>query len=185
MHYFYLKRKLYHVRPVTQTDVVRAGTRDVAKIFQILYDVNAVSGPGAYTYLGGAYDHQTMGNTNTGSAKKGGGGVLGVSLIHPSALEASPSLYNSSILSTTTLHAPQSSSQHQLNSTSKTPGSNTADFSYAMDNTLVGINGPLNLDDYSTRLSADAISVGSNDSGDVIKVLSNSQFNTIRSQFEN
>lgn len=150
---------------MTQTDVVRAGTRDVAKIFQILYDVNAVSGPGSYTYLG-AYPDQPLGNL--GSAKKmmpgGGSGNGGMSLIHQSGLESSPSLYNTSILSTATLHHQSG----QLNST-KTPGStaNPADFTYTMDNTLVGINGPLNLDDYSTRLSSDAISVGSNDSGDV------------------
>lgn len=146
---------------MTQTDVVRAGTRDVAKIFQILYDVNAVNGPGSYTYLG-AYTDQVMASS-TGSAKKTPAAGSG-SLIHPSALESSPSLYNSSILSTATLNNATSSN------TSKTPVSaatGPADFTYSMDNTLIGINGPLNLDDYSTRLSSDAISVGSNDSGDV------------------
>ena len=165
-------RKVYHVRPVTQTDVVRAGTRDVAKIFQILYDVNAVSGPGAVTYLG-AYSDQAIAaafsntslsttavanntttttlnsmasasTSSTSSGKKGSGGML-----HASTLESSPSIYStSSILSA------------NKNTTA-------ADLTYSMmDNTLVGINGPLNLDDYSTR--SDAISVGSNDSGDVV-----------------
>ena len=35
-------KKVYHVRP-SQTDLVRASVRDVAKIFQLLYDVEAVS----------------------------------------------------------------------------------------------------------------------------------------------
>lgn len=38
---------------------MRAGTKDVAKIFQILYDVEAVSGPGGVTYLGAAPEVQS------------------------------------------------------------------------------------------------------------------------------
>ena len=55
--------KVYHVRPVTQTDVVRATTREVAKIFQLLYDIEAVSGPGVH--LGGVNQATSiMSNSN-------------------------------------------------------------------------------------------------------------------------
>jgi hypothetical protein len=57
--------KVYHVRPVTQTDVVRASTREVAKIFQLLYDVEAVSGSGSGTYLGAI--NQTASISNNGN----------------------------------------------------------------------------------------------------------------------
>ena len=43
---------MYHVRAVTQTDVVRVGTKEVAKIFQLLYDIDGVSGAGAGSHLG-------------------------------------------------------------------------------------------------------------------------------------
>jgi hypothetical protein len=128
------------VRPVTQTDVVRAGTRDVAKIFQILYDVNAVNGPGSYTYLGA--------NADTTISRRA------VGTIHPA--ENSPSM-NSSSMSTVTLHHSKGSDLF-IDSAIGSSSSNSNNHS---------INGPLNLDDYSTRISSDAISVGSNDSGDV------------------
>ena len=82
--------------------------------------------------------------SSTSSGKKGSGGML-----HASTLESSPSIYSTS------------------SSLSANKNTTAADLIYSMmDNTLVGINGPLNLDDYSTR--SDAISVGSNDSGDVV-----------------
>ena len=71
---------------VTQTDVVRAGTRDVAKILQILYDVNAVSGPGSYTYLGVTHDNKKSANQ---------------SIMYPNGLENSPSM-NTTNFSTST-----------------------------------------------------------------------------------
>ena len=123
--------KVYHVRPVTQTDVVRAGTRDVAKIFQILYDVDAVSGTGSFTYLG-ATGSEKRSNNNTGS-------------LYSSGIENSPSM-NSTSISTTTLH----NSDHYSDS--------------AVGNTIRSIN---SLEDYQSRMSSDAISVGSNDSGEV------------------
>lgn len=125
--------KVYHVRPVTQTDVVRAGTRDVAKIFQILYDVDAVSGPGSFTYLGATSDTQLK-KTN--------------SSLYSTAIENSPSI-NSTSLSTTTLH-------------NTLTNDNFSDS--AMGSTARSMNGIL--EEYPGRLSSDAISVGSNDSGD-------------------
>ena len=129
--------KVYHVRPVTQTDVVRAGTRDVAKIFQILYDVDAVSGSGSFTYLGATgteAKRNTSGNSNTSS-------------LYSSGIENSPSM-NSTTVSTTTLHN----------------SDNFSDSAVGGSNTIRSINSQ---DDYQARMSSDAISVGSNDSGDV------------------
>lgn len=60
--------KVYHVRAVTHTDVVRAGTRDVAKIFQLLYDIEAVSGPGCTTYLGASTETLSKKNLLTNSS---------------------------------------------------------------------------------------------------------------------
>lgn len=80
--------KVYHVRAVTQTDVVRAGTKDVAKIFQILYDISAVSGPGSFNLLGIQNDKKS---TNQ-------------SIMFPSGLDGSPSMNNTN-MSTSTLHS--------------------------------------------------------------------------------
>lgn len=79
--------KVYHVRAVTQTDVVRAGTKDVAKIFQILYDVNAVSGPGSFNLLGIQNEKKTNNQ----------------SIMFPSGLDGSPSM-NITNMSTSKLH---------------------------------------------------------------------------------
>lgn len=122
--------KVYHVRPVTQTDVVRAGTRDVAKILQILYDVNAVSGPGSYTYLGVTNENKKFSNQ---------------SIMFPSGLDQSPSM-NSSSVSTSTLHQTDNFSDSALGSLVRSTN---------------GI-----IEELPSRLSSDAISVGSNDSGD-------------------
>jgi hypothetical protein len=128
---------VYHVRAVTQTDVVRAGTRDVAKIFQILYDVDAVSGQGSYTYLGATQENQ---------AKKSN-----LSL-YTSMIESNPLISNIT-MSTTTLHNAEN-------------GDNTV---IQNSNTIRSFNGLI--EEYSGRLSSDAISVGSNDSGDVNKLV--------------
>jgi hypothetical protein len=45
-------------------DVVRASTREVAKIFQLLYDVEAVSGTGSGTYLGAINQTACISNNN-------------------------------------------------------------------------------------------------------------------------
>ena len=113
------------MRPVTQTDVVRAGTRDVAKIFQILYDVDAVSGPGSITYLG--VTNETRKNLNPS--------------LYTTALENSPSV-NMSTMSTATLQNVESFSDSAMSTT-------------------------LRSEDFPGRLSYDAVSIGSNDSGDV------------------
>ncbi|CAF0772865.1 unnamed protein product [Brachionus calyciflorus] len=81
--------KVYHVRAVTQTDVVRAGTKEVAKILQILFDVNAVSGPGSYNLLGITNEKKSHSNQ---------------SIMFPSGLEGSP-LMNNTNMSTSTLHS--------------------------------------------------------------------------------
>jgi hypothetical protein len=80
--------KVYHVRAVTQTDVVRAGTKDVAKILQILYDINAVSGPGSFNLLGITHDKK----------------MANQSILFPGALDGSPSMNNTN-MSTSTLHS--------------------------------------------------------------------------------
>ena len=121
------------MRAVTQTDVVRAGTRDVAKIFQILYDVDAVSGPGSFTYLGATQEMQ---------AKKSNPSLYAM-------IESNPLMSNIT-MSTTTLHT--------------TVSDNLSDNTMSV-NTMRSFNGLL--EDYTGRLSSDAISVGSNDSGDV------------------
>ena len=122
---------MYHVRAVTQTDVVRAGTKEVAKIFQILYDVNAVSGPGSYACLG-----------ITTEAKKSNPALYSTVIENPLSM-------SSVTLSTTTLHNADNLSDSAMGSS-----------------TIRSSNGGL-LDDYSGRHNYDAISVGSNDSGDV------------------
>lgn len=76
---------------------------------------------------------------------------------HLGGIENSPSM-NNSTLSTTTLHNATSNNNHKADSTFSDS---------AMGSTSHNLSGPLNLDDYSTRLNSDAISVGSNDSGDV------------------
>lgn len=136
---------------MTQTDVVRAGTRDVAKIFQILYDVDAVSGPGSYTYLGATTENNYK-KANT--------------IMYTSGVENSPSMNNSSV-STTTLHNSMTngSSNGNLNNNGNNNGSDNFSDS-AMGSTIRSLNGGL-LDDYPTRSNSDAISVGSNDSADV------------------
>ena len=141
---------MYHVRAVTQTDVVRAGTRDVAKIFQILYDVDAVSGPGSITYLGGTGD-VSMSN---GGGKRVNNSIFfntseNSSLLNHSSNNGNTSKdINNSTLSTTLLH-----------------NDNFSDS--AISSTIRSMNGGLS-DDHSTgRLNPDAISVGSNDSGEV------------------
>lgn len=162
-------RKVYHVRAVTQTDVVRAGTRDVAKIFQILYDVDAVSGPGSITYLGGNGDV---------SVSNGGGGGKRVnnSIFFNSTandLNSSPRLNNSS----PRFNNSAMSSNHSNNSTLSTTILHNDNFSdSAISSTIRSQNGGGGgnggggvLDDHHStgRLNPDAISVGSNDSGEV------------------
>lgn len=120
---------MYHVRAVTQTDVVRAGTKEVAKIFQILYDVDAVSGTGSYTYLGATADTQSK--------------------------RSNPALYS------TVMENPLSITNMTMSNTTLHNGDNFSD-------TTIRSGGNGTLDDYTGRLSSDAISVGSNDSGDVI-----------------
>ena len=127
-------RKVYHVRAVTQTDVVRAGTRDVAKIFQILYDVDAVGGVGSYTYLGATQENQAKKNS--------------LYAMIDSQSSSPMSSMNNMVMSTTTLH-------NSDNMSDNTVGSSTI-------RSLSGV-----LEDYSGRVSSDAISLGSNDSGDV------------------
>jgi hypothetical protein len=127
---------VYHVRAVTQTDVVRAGTRDVAKIFQILYDVDAVGGQGSFTYLGATQEAQ---------AKKG-----------------NVSLYANMIDSQT--NSPISS----MNNMSTVIMHNEHENTISGNNTIRSLNGVF--DDLTVRSNSDALSVGSNDSGDVIKV---------------
>lgn len=119
---------MYHVRAVTQTDVVRAGTKDVAKIFQILYDVEAVSGPGSVTYLGATHELQSK-RSNP--------------VLYSTIMENSMSI-NNTITSTI-----------NLNSTD-----NLSDCTLACSINKYS-------EDYATKLNSDAISVGSNDSGDV------------------
>jgi hypothetical protein len=124
---------VYHVRAVTPTDVVRAGTKDVAKIFQILYDINAVSGPGSVTYLGATSEALSK-NRNAVAANA-----------YLSAIENSPTI-NASNISTSTLHTSDNFSDS------------------AVGSTLRSLNGNLDLE---SRFNSDAISVGSNDSGEV------------------
>lgn len=128
-------RKVYHVRAVTQTDVVRAGTRDVAKIFQILYDVDAVSGQGSYTYLGATHDTQ---------AKKSNASLY-ATMIESQSNSPMSSMNN---MSTATLHNVDNTPENTIGSS-----------------TIRSLNGVL--EDYTGRVSSDAISLGSNDSGDV------------------
>lgn len=127
--------KVYHVRAVTQTDVVRAGTRDVAKIFQILYDVDAVSGQGSFTYLGATQETQ---------AKKGNSSLY-ASMIE-SQTNSPMSSMNNMGMSTVTLHNTETLSENTGSST------------------IRSLNGVL--EDYTGRVNSDAISLGSNDSGD-------------------
>ena len=126
---------------MTQTDVVRAGTRDVAKIFQILYDVDAVSGQGSFTYLGA---------TQEAHAKKGNASLYATMIESQSSSPISS--MNNMAMSTATLH------NNNDNLSDNTIGSST----------IRSLNGVL--DDYTGRVSSDAISLGSNDSGDVIQV---------------
>lgn len=148
--------KVYHVRAVTQTDVVRAGTRDVAKIFQILYDVDAVSGPGSIMYLGANDNIHAVNSSMANSLLKKTGNLFA------SALDNSPSILSGNhgsscnnnnnhgtTLSTTTLQNPENFSDS------------------AISTTMRSINGIP--DEYSARLNPDSISVGSNDSGEVNK----------------
>lgn len=125
--------KVYHVRPVTQTDVVRAGTRDVAKILQILYDINAVSGPGAFTYLGVTDNKKSSSNH---------------SIMFPMGLDNSPSMNSTTnSMSTSTLHSTDNFSDSAVGS--------------LVRSTTTGL-----MEEFPSRLSSDAISVGSNDSAD-------------------
>lgn len=146
------------MRAVTHTDVVRAGTKDISKIFQILYDVNAVSGPGNYTYMGAV--PSGSGSSVSESLKK----LANATIMYPNNVEHSPSMlshHNSinngngnangnSTLSTTTLHGNMAD--------------NLSDS--AIGSTFRGLNGNT-LDEHSIRLgNSDAISIGSNDSAD-------------------
>lgn len=122
---------MYHVRAVTQTDVVRAGTRDVAKIFQILYDVDAVSGQGSFTYLGATHE----------TPYKKGNISLYANMLDSQTNSPISSMNN---MSTVTVHNEQ-------------------------ENTISGNNTVRSLNAApDDRLNSDALSVGSNDSGDVI-----------------
>lgn len=148
--------KVYHVRAVTQTDVVRAGTRDVAKIFQILYDVDAVSGPGSITYLGGNESSSHIINSSVGNSllKKTGNFIA-------SALDNSPSILSSNHGSN---NINNSSHATTLSTTTLQNADNFSDS--AISTTMRSINGIP--DEFSARLNnADSISVGSNDSGEV------------------
>jgi hypothetical protein len=130
---------VYHVRAVTPTDVVRAGTKDVAKIFQILYDINAVAGPGSITYLGATSEALSKNRNNaTGNS-------------YLNSIENSPTI-NAANISTSTLHT----------------GDNFSDSAIG-GSTLRTLNGGNMLDEpsHSSRFNSDAISVGSNDSGEV------------------
>ncbi len=135
--------KVYHVRAVTQTDVVRAGTRDVAKIFQILYDVDAVHGPGSYTYLGATTTNEML--TSKSKINSTSNTTMNNTTLYTTVMENSPSMSNAN-LSTATLNNPDNYPDSAVGSS-----------------TLRSMNG---LDEFSGRLSSDAISVGSNDSGD-------------------
>ena len=128
--------KVYHVRAVTQTDVVRAGTKEVAKIFQLLYDVEAVSGPGCSTYLGAVNDSSAIGNKSKANNDNN---------------------TTSNMLSSTLANATLGSNATLLHNNDMT-------FS---ESGIGGSSRGYSTDDYTTISGSDAISVGSNDSGDV------------------
>ena len=124
--------KVYHVRPVTQTDVVRASVRDVSKIFQLLYDVDAVSGCGSGMYLGAV--NQTSNNSMNGSSETLSNRKNDTSIVN-------------ALLSSTMAN---SSSNHITDSESGIGSLSTR-----------GLN-----DDFAC--GGDTMSLGSNDSGEVI-----------------
>jgi hypothetical protein len=163
-------RKVYHVRAVTHTDVVRAGTKDISKIFQILYDVNASNGPGNYQFI-------STGPT-TGDSK--GAKLANMTSLFPgSNLENSPSSsasntlqHHASLLS----HNPvtSSTSNNSLSTTTLHGSSGAAGVENYTDSAIGStfrMNGATSaLDEHSLRFNSDAISVGSNDSADVILI---------------
>jgi hypothetical protein len=130
-------RKVYHVRAVTQTDVVRAGTRDVAKIFQLLYDVEAVSGFGSAPNLSmAAGQNDTLPRRN------------------PYMSENTSNM--SPMLSSTLSNVNNLSSN--LNETNAT---------HMADHTIIATNSNTLRSVASIEDYPDAISVGSNESGEV------------------
>jgi hypothetical protein len=150
---------------VTHTDVVRAGTKDISKIFQILYDVNAVNGPGNYQYMSALAGSDSV---SSGSKSKSGA-LANMTSLFPSNLEHSPSSSASNTLQHHHLH-PGHANSNSNNSLSTTTlhGNAAENFSdSAIGSTFRGLNGNA-LDEHSLRLNSDAISVGSNDSADVI-----------------
>ena len=132
--------KVYHVRPVTQTDVVRANVRDVAKIFQLLYDVEAVSGSGSGTYLG-AVNNQALANM-TNSSMSG----------------SSETLSNRKTENTSIVNA-------LLSSTLANSSSNHITDSESVIGSIIATRGTLgSTDDFTS--GGDTMSLGSNDSGE-------------------
>jgi hypothetical protein len=108
--------------------------------------VDAVSGSGSFTYLGAT--DQTVKQQQQQQQQRAIYGEMG-----------SPSL-NSTSMSTTTLH----NNNNTTISTTTTTTTPEMDNSVILGNTIRSIN---SLEDYQTRInSGDAISVGSNDSGE-------------------
>ncbi len=145
---------MYHVRAVTPTDVVRAGTKDISKIFQILYDVSAVYSPSNYS---NQIDQSLLPpplpvqNSGGSSGKKG-------ALYPPNNVENSPSM----------LHSTTNSHSNSSLSTSTLHGATVIDnFSDSALGTTFRPNGGGGENEHSIRFNADSISVGSNDSADV------------------
>jgi hypothetical protein len=153
-------RKVYHVRAVTHTDVVRAGTKDISKIFQILYDVNAVNGAGNYQYMNALTGSDSI---SSGKAKSG---IANMTSLFPSNLEHSPSSSASNTLQH--LHPNHANSNNSLSTTTLHGNAANDNFSdSAIGSTFRAVNGNV-LDEHSLRINSDAISVGSNDSADVL-----------------
>lgn len=162
--------KVYHVRAVTHTDVVRAGTKDISKIFQILYDVNAVNGPSsngnsnnnnvtAYLYSG-SVGSTTLTSTDSVLSKKSANMLQLDSNSSPSSSNIINSNSNNSL--STSILMP-----HDINCTA---GNNSTD-SVIGNATFRSLNGGNDENQHSMRFNSDAISVGSNDSVDVRALL--------------
>lgn len=158
--------KVYHVRQVTQTDVVRVGKAEVAKIFQLLYDVEAVSGPGRVTYLGVS---NALPSTATVSASSASNTLLAAAANQTisgsnetlSSSNAKVQMKNSHYNENTSIvNALLSStlSNHNLNDNESGIGSLTT--------TTRGTLG--SIDDYT---GGDTMSLGSNDSGEVLNLI--------------
>ena len=170
--------KLYHVRAVTHTDVVRAGTKDISKIFQILYDVNAVNG-GNYAPAAAAAitaSESLLSSNSSGSSKKAI--VAALTSLYPNSSSNNSNNNSSTNLENSPLSTLSSSSAIlQQNGTNVNNGSNSLSTTTLHDHHLSGDNvigssfrlaataGGLD-EPHAYRLNSDAISIGSNDSAD-------------------